>query len=103
MRVDSGFERLLIVSLAIALIFVLPAIASAQTRSLYMPAVHVTGGTDSMLALTNSGSVAATVTLIARSYDGATIRGSRLNPVTVSVPPQNSSVIRPKDLFGEIM
>src|SRR6185295_15380134 len=93
--------RNVILSFTSVFFLVFPETVLAQTRSLYMPTVQASGASEGSLALANSGTVAASVTVIGRGFDGTVFRGPRPNPVTVSVPPLNSKVIRTKDLFGE--
>jgi hypothetical protein len=98
-----GFRVVWAVSAAVSVLFSLgfPHSADAQPRSLFMPAMHTVESPDSSLALSNTGAEAASVTLIARGYDGTILEGTRANPVTFSLPSASSKILKPRELFGE--
>src|ERR1044072_8107445 len=99
-RLDSRSLPVFLLLASLALISAFPVSAAAQGRSLYMPAIQAFD-TDSSLSLVNPGNAAASVTLVAHGYDGSILRGSISNSVTLNLPPQNSTTVRPKELFGE--
>ena len=75
--------------------------ASLQSRFLYMPVLQYTGSADSKLTLVNPALEPAAVTLTARSYSGALLRGPGIiNPVVMTVPASSSSALQARELFG---
>jgi hypothetical protein len=68
---------------------------------MYLPALEAVDGTDLGLALVNSGSTEAQVTVTVRTYDGVPIANTALvNPHTLQVPPSGKLEVRLVDLFG---
>src|SRR5712692_6523082 len=87
--------------LSVACVFVCTQPAGAQAPSMYLPALEAVDGTQLGLALVNSGSTEAQVTVTVRTYDGVPIAGIAIvNPYTLKVPPSGKLEIRLADLFG---
>src|SRR5205823_6080097 len=75
--------------------------AGAQAPTMYLPGLEAVDGTELGLALLNSGSGDAQVTITARTYDGAIIGGTAVvNPYTLVVPASGKAELRLSDLLG---
>src|SRR5437868_12996300 len=93
--------RLLVLFLSIAFIFCAPQPVAAQAPSIYLPALEALDGTELGLALVNTASADAQVTVTARTYQGALIADTAIvNPSTLKVPASGKLEIRIADLFG---
>src|SRR5438093_6173642 len=102
MRPNSRPRGLAAISTLCVVIPFLSLTAHAQPGSLYMPVLQSADSIDAKLTLVNPAVEPATVTLIARSYAGAVLRGPGIiNPVSLTLPASSSRALRTRELFGD--